>query len=560
MRLRLGTRGSELATTQSGTVADALRALGHEVEFVIIRTRGDKERGSLTALAGLGVFAAELRTALLEGECDFAVHSFKDLPVADVPGLVVAAVPERELPADALCSRSGALHDLPAGARVGTGSPRRIAQLRALRPDLEYVDIRGNIGTRLARVAEGDLDAVVLAAAGLNRLGLQDSITELLPILPSPAQGALAVEARQDDEQVLAALRELEHPASRAAAEAERALLAALGGGCAAPIAGRADVVGDVLTLQGGVFAADGSRQLTGEVQVLADAPLSAGVKLAADLMAGGAAEITELGAERPSRLEEFHDDTKLWSPTEAHAGETCTGRPLEGLTVLVSREDGELIETLKSAGASVWGEPVLTREDLDVGMDRLPDADWVAVTSAATLDSLRTRGWELPPGARIAAVGGATAAALEAAGHVVDIQPGARSSAEELLAVWPEGAGSVLVPGSVRSRRVLADGLEARGWQVRTVDLYDVVPREPTGSLRVAWQRGEINAVLVTSGSVGLAVDKMLGWPEGIKVVAFGQPSADVLAGIGIHAEVAQTQDGRGVVEAFLRIQEENR
>lgn len=560
MRLRLGTRGSQLATTQSGTVADALRALGHEVELVIIRTRGDKERGSLTALAGLGVFAAELRTALLEGECDFAVHSFKDLPVAEVPGLVIAAVPEREAPADALCSRSGGLLELPAGARVGTGSPRRVAQLRALRPDLEYVDIRGNVGTRLARVAQGDLDAVVLAAAGLNRLGLGDRITELLPILPAPGQGALAVEARQGDDEVLAVLRQLEHAASRAAAEAERALLAALGGGCAAPIAGRAEVDGDELTLDGGVFSVDGGRQLTGQVQVPAGQALSAGVRLAADLMAGGAADITELGAERPSRLDEFHDDSKLWSPAGDGHDEPRAARPLEGLTVLVSREDGELIETLKDAGASVWGEPVLAREDLDVGIEALPDADWVAVTSAATLDSLRARGWELPSGARIAAVGGATAAALQAAGHVVDLQPGARSSAEELLAVWPEGTGSVLIPGSVRSRRVLAKGLEARGWQVRNVDLYDVVPREPTGSLRVAWQRGEVNAVLVTSGSVGLAVDEMLGWPDGIKVVAFGQPSADVLASIGIHAEVARTQDGRGVVEAFIRIQEENR
>ena len=179
--MRLGTRASTLAVTQSTWVAEQLRALGHEVEVVPIRTRGDRERGSLTALTGLGVFAAELRSALLRGEVDLAVHSLNDLPVEPVPGLVIAAVPVRESAHDALCARDGlTLVELPAGALVGTGSPRRVAQLRGIRPDLTYVDIRGNIDTRLSRVREGDLDAVVLAAAGLRRLGLAARITEEL--------------------------------------------------------------------------------------------------------------------------------------------------------------------------------------------------------------------------------------------------------------------------------------------------------------------------------------------------------------------------------------------
>ena len=224
MRLRLGTRGSALAVAQSTQVAEALTALGHEVELVRIKTGGDVLTGSLTSLGGLGVFAAELRRALLDGRADFAVHSLKDLPTAPVPGLTIAAVPRRADARDVLCARGGLrLAELPAGSAVGTGSPRRVSQLRALRPDLRYVDVRGNVGTRLARVADGDLDAVVLAAAGLARLGLEDHITDHLPILPAPGQGALALECRVDDEPVLGALTALDDPATRSAVDAERA-------------------------------------------------------------------------------------------------------------------------------------------------------------------------------------------------------------------------------------------------------------------------------------------------------------------------------------------------
>ena len=176
--MKLGTRASTLAVTQSTWVAGRLRDLGHEVEIVTIRTRGDHERGSLTRLSGLGVFAAELRSALLRGEVDLAVHSLKDLPVEPVPGLVIAATPERESPRAALCSRDGlSLAELPGGARVGTGSPRRVAQLRALRPDLVFIDIRGNIDTRLSRVTSGDLDAVVLAAAARGLKAFRDAFS-----------------------------------------------------------------------------------------------------------------------------------------------------------------------------------------------------------------------------------------------------------------------------------------------------------------------------------------------------------------------------------------------
>ncbi len=237
--LRLGTRRSRLATTQSQWVADLLAERGHPVELVEIVTEGDVNGAPLTQIGGTGVFASALRRALHDGRIDLAVHSLKDLPVAPEPGLVVAAVPTREDPRDALCARDGlTLEALPRGARVGTGSPRRAAQLAVRRPDLEIVPIRGNVETRLRRVGD-DLDAVVLACAGLARLGLRGHITQTLPtdvLLPAAGQGALAVECRSDRPDLVTALGALDDPDTRAAVEAERALLATLEAGCTAPI------------------------------------------------------------------------------------------------------------------------------------------------------------------------------------------------------------------------------------------------------------------------------------------------------------------------------------
>jgi hydroxymethylbilane synthase len=248
--LRIGTRGSKLALAQTGTVADALRAAGVDVEIVTVATAGDQSDRPIAEI-GVGVFTSALRDALAADEVDVAVHSYKDLPTAPDPRLVLAAVPVREDPRDALVARDGlTLGELPAGSTIGTGSPRRAAQLLALGLGLEVVPIRGNVDTRLAKVANGELDAVVLARAGLARLGRLDAITEVLDplqMLPAPAQGALAVECRVDDVDIEHLLRStVDDMASRAAATAERALLAALEAGCSAPVGALADVVEDL--------------------------------------------------------------------------------------------------------------------------------------------------------------------------------------------------------------------------------------------------------------------------------------------------------------------------
>ena len=264
--LRLGTRRSALATTQSTLVAELLtRSSGREVELVEVVTHGDLSSAPLSTIGGTGVFASALRAALLAGEVDLAVHSLKDLPTAAAPGLVLAAVPRREDPRDALVARDGAtLETLPRGARVGTGSPRRAAQLRAARPDLDVVDVRGNVGTRLALVDDGALDAVVLARSGLLRLGLEGRVTQVLEpevVLPAPGQGALAVECRADDAVTAAACSALDHALSRAEVTAERALLAALEAGCTSPVGALAlaDGGGSV-RLSAVVCSPDGAR------------------------------------------------------------------------------------------------------------------------------------------------------------------------------------------------------------------------------------------------------------------------------------------------------------
>ncbi|MEU4731936.1 MULTISPECIES: hydroxymethylbilane synthase [unclassified Streptomyces] len=306
--LRLGTRRSKLAMSQSGHVADAVRAVtGRPVELVEITTYGDVSREHLAQIGGTGVFVTALREALLRGEVDFAVHSLKDLPTAQPDDLVIAAMPLREDPRDALVARDGlTFEQLPDGSRIGTGSPRRAAQLNHLALSLgkriETVPIRGNVDTRIGYVHNGELDAVVLAAAGLNRIGRGDEATDLLSVdsvLPAPGQGALAVECLASDTDLIAALGALDDPDTRAAVTAERSLLAALEAGCSAPVGAFADLLDDGQTvnemrLRGVVGTLDGTTLVqlstTGPVPQSYDEAMALGRELADEMLAKGAA------------------------------------------------------------------------------------------------------------------------------------------------------------------------------------------------------------------------------------------------------------------------------
>lgn len=299
MTLRLGTRASALAMAQAGTVAAALGA-----ELVPIVSDGDRSSAPLASLGGAGVFATALRAALRAGEVDVVVHSYKDLPTAPEDGLAIGAVPTRADARDALCARDGlTLDTLPEGARVGTGSPRRRAQLAARRPDLDLVDIRGNIDTRLSRVGSDDperrLDAILLAAAGLSRIDRSDAATEFLPLKrwpTAPAQGALAVETRAGEEHRVS---RLDHRPTRLAVDAERGVLARLEAGCAAPIGAHAFFDDGLMFLTARIYRPDGTAQLTSAHAADADDPRVAAelaARVADELLAEGAADLAPVG------------------------------------------------------------------------------------------------------------------------------------------------------------------------------------------------------------------------------------------------------------------------
>ena len=308
--IRVGTRASALAMAQTKQVAERIaKAAKADIELVPVTTEGDTSRASLASIGGMGVFAAALREALLRGECDLVVHSLKDLPTAEHPGLRLGAVPKRADARDALCARDGlTLATLPEGARVGTGSPRRIGQLRATRPDVVAVDIRGNVDSRLGRVESGELDAVILAAAGLGRLGRADAATELLELdvwPTAPGQGALAIEVRRGrergDRDLERALEAIDHGPTRATVLAERLVLAGLEAGCSAPIGATAFVDDELLFLTATVYSADGTRQLTSSHAAtpdsrspadLADAARDVADRAVAELLGNGAADL----------------------------------------------------------------------------------------------------------------------------------------------------------------------------------------------------------------------------------------------------------------------------
>jgi hydroxymethylbilane synthase len=299
--VRIGTRASALARTQSQQVADTLTArTGLATELVDIRTEGDASAEPLAQIGGTGVFVSALREALLRGDVDLAVHSLKDLPTAPPEGIALAAVPTREDPRDVVVARDGlTLGELPQGALVGTGAPRRVSQLAALGLGIELVDVRGNVDTRIAKVTRGDLDAVVLARAGLARLGRVDEATEVLdPLqcLPAPGQGALAVECRADDDLRDAVHTALDDARSRACVEAERALLAELEAGCSAPVGALAEVaegdLGDELWVRAVALSPDGALSVRRSASGPLDDPVGLGQKLAAEMLAEGAAEL----------------------------------------------------------------------------------------------------------------------------------------------------------------------------------------------------------------------------------------------------------------------------
>lgn len=627
-KVRLGTRGSALATTQSGLVARALEevaaAQGNalEVELVEISTRGDVDPTPLAELGGVGVFAAVLRHALLAGECDLAVHSFKDLPTAPVPGLVIAAVPPREDPRDALCTVGGAesgprLADLPRGARVGTGSPRRAAQLLAARPDLEVVAIRGNVPTRLARVVgtvggdgpmgatrEPDLDGVVLALSGLRRLGLESYATEVLeavpgataaPVMvPAASQGALAVETRADlaetDPVLAAALAALDDPATHSAARAERALMRRLEAGCAAPVGAIATPVGDgeALRLDAVVAALDGRTVLRRDATTTATEPEDLGIAVAEALLADGAAELVDLHATKEKPVHEAPrknsseaqgapaapSEEPTGTDTSARARAPRDAHALDGVRVLLPRTkpDDRMATGLEAAGARVDRVDVTRTVPGPAGPRERAAADlaageyaWLILASPRTLENIDVTG--VPESTRLAIIGPGTAHVVtKALGRRPDIVAAGSSAA--LLELDPMRTGPepgatgaarrILLPGSKLAGPTLVDGLTAAGWEVDVVSAYtmeEVAPEALPGGFAAEWADGAYDVVVLTAGSSTRALLNLAGpVPERTRVVTIGTPTAVAAREAGIDVDViAKAPTPPGVRSAVI-------
>jgi hydroxymethylbilane synthase len=520
--VRLGTRGSALALAQARLVEAALGAAGLEhVELVTIETEGDRRRPD-TAW-GEGAFVAAIERALLDGRVDAAIHSAKDVPTSETPGLVIAAYLRREDARDALVVRTGeaahTLSALPPGARVGTDSPRRTGFLLASRADLRVHPLHGNVDTRLRRLDAGETDALVLAVAGLVRLGRADRISEILEpslVPPAPGQGAIAVQVRAADAATSRAVAAIDDRPTRLAVEAERAFLTASGGGCRAPIGALAQVDGDQMDLLGAWASPDGSASASAQGR-------------------GSAEDGVRLGRELAARL----------------AGQRRSG----GRRVLVTRateQVDELARELQEVGVAAVSVPAIAIEAappggaLDAAVRDLDRTAWVVVTSANGARALLSAAGRVDApldAPRWAAVGSATRRVLERGGVEVDHQP-QRSSAAGIGEELPVRAGErvLLVRGDLADEG-LPDALRARGAEVDTVVAYRTreAPVSSRPLLRRALDDGPLDAVLFTSGStvrglVALAEDESLPEVTSIPAICIGPETAAEARRAGFH------------------------
>lgn len=532
----IGTRGSALALAQANLVLAGLGACGVPARLQVITTEGDRRAPDTPW--GEGAFVGAIEAALLGGEIDVAVHSAKDVPTDEDPRLEIAAYLPRAAPFDTVVipadRTAGSLADLPAGARVGTDSPRRTAFLRAVRPDLHLHPLHGNVDTRLRRLDSGETDALVLAEAGLTRLGRADRIAfrlEPATVPPAPGQGAIAVQVRAGDARVLQAVGKLDDPPTRHAVEAERAVLAASGGGCRAPLGALGTVVDGRLELMAGFARPDGSIAAT---VVRAGAP-------------GDPAVISGV-------LDDLASSVAL-AARDANAPRVLVTR--------ASSQSAALLLALVDRGLAPLPVPAIetasaTRE-LAAVLERLASFDWVVVTSSNAADALGqaaersgrplgVRAAESPDRwPRWAAVGVATARALRAAGLSVAVRP-ARESGEDLAAAIPiEPGARVLLPRSDLADGSLVERLAERGAAVEAVVAYRTLeaPETSVALLESALQ-DEPRAVVFTSGSTVRgtleladrlgARDRVLAMPA----ICIGGPTARAAAGAGFQV-VAQ-------------------
>ena len=528
---------------QAQLAADALarRYPAHEFVLAPLTTHGDRHPSMrLTESPREGVFVKELEQALLDGQADLAVHSAKDLPTLPTPGLTLAAFLPRVDARDALIARPPAtLAKLERGARIGTGSPRRAAQIAAVRPDLQAVEIRGNVDTRLRRLADGAVDGLILAAAGLERLGRLGEAHELLPfdvMLPAPGQGALALQAVEGSEAARLAAAIDDRATSRAVL-AERALLRRLGGGCLSALGAYAVLASEDLVLQAVVLDASGATVIRATARGRRDADVVS--EVAASLEAQGAAGLL---ARRSG--------------------------PLSGMRVMVTRADRQaaaLTRALEAEGAETILCPVIEIEAIAVdpsALNGLASYDWLVLTSAngvdRLVDVLRQTGRELPAHIKVAAIGPETAARSRAAAIEPALVPErfiAEELASSLAAVMAPGA-RILLARAAGARDVLPDRLRAHGARVDVLETYRAIP-PPDLRARLAACLPGVDVITFTSSStVRHFADAIEGrLADRVTVACIGPITAQTARDLGLRVDIiAQEYTTRGLVDAIVR------
>ena len=553
--VRIGTRGSALALAQAHLIAGLLVERNVPNEIVIVRTQGDADQTtSLAVLGGQGVFTSALQVALLRDEIDLAVHSAKDLPTDEHPDLDLVAFLSRQDPRDVLISRTGAdLASLPPNSRVGTSSRRRIAQVMAFRPDLAIVDLRGNIDTRIRRATEGDLDAVVLAAAGLHRMGWRERITDYLPLdefVPAPGQAALALEIRRTDPGRAARAAELDEPDVSTCVRAERAFLRAIGAGCTTPVGAHATIEGDDIRLRAMVASPNLLDVRWGIYDIAADVAEDGAARIAREML--GLVRTDRRSRRQPS----------LGGPT----------RP----TVLVTRPGAvglSLAAAVERAGGTAIVEPMLhirplrsAEAESAATRGRADGFDWVVLTSANAVDGILAN--SASPGgipavmgsARVAVVGAATANRLRMEG----VEPGfvARRSDAAGLAAELIGMGiagqSVWLPQGNLATDDLFRALTAAGAKVVTSEVYRVEPpAELAPAVRAALLQGDIDAALFASPSAARHLVELLGldWStlDAVRLIAIGPTTAAALARLDLDvAAIARRPSDDDLIDAL--------
>lgn len=538
--LVIGSRGSQLALWQANHIKARLEALGVEVRIEIIKTTGDKITDvPLAKVGGKGLFTKEIEEALLDGRIDLAVHSLKDLPTELPAGLTLAAVPERELPFDAMLGSR--LAEIKQGAKVGTSSLRRAAQLRALRPDLVIENIRGNLDTRIRKLDEGQYDAILLAAAGLRRLGWADRIAELLPpdvMCSAVGQGALAIETR-DSGEALEICRKLDHRETRACVTAERALLASLGGGCQVPIGAHASLDGGRLALRAIVAHPDGSTVLRHASEGAVDDAETLGRRAAQALLDGGAREILA-----------------------AVYGET---QPLAGKRVVVTRAQAQsagFADQLRRLGAEVVELPAIELQAMEFKPVDLSLFHWLIFTSAnAVKFFFATQGGTAGLKAKICVVGPATAEALAPLGLKPDIIADEYVAEGVVAALEKEDLEekTVLLPCAASTRAVIPHALSERGATVMAIPVYrNVVPEGLADAARSLFSNGPkpewitfmspsaVKNILAAVGRDAL---------DGVKLASIGGVTSDAIRmhGLTVAAE-ASPSTSEALAQAIAR------